>query len=63
MRGLVYMVDGETEIDGQIYKAADTAFFDEESEIKITAQQKSRIMICYGSPHGEPIVQYGPYVD
>jgi len=63
MRGLVYMVDGETEIDGQIYKAADTAFFDEESEIKITAQQKSRLMICYGSPHGEPIIQHGPYVD
>ncbi len=62
-RGLIYMIDGETEIDGQIYKAADTAFFDDESEIKITAQNKSRLIICYGSPHGEPIIQYGPYVD
>ncbi len=63
MRGLIYMIDGETEINEKTYKAADTAFFDEESEIKITAQKKSRFMICYGSPHGEPIVQYGPYVD
>ena len=63
MRGLVYMVDGETEINGQTYKTADTAFFDNEKEIKITANKKSRLMVCYGSPHGEPIVQYGPYVD
>jgi len=63
MRGLVYMVDGEAEINGETYKPADTAFFEKEAGIKITAQQKSRLMICYGSPHGEPIVQYGPYVD
>ncbi len=63
MRGLIYMVDGETDIDGQIYETADTAFFDDESKIKITAQKESRLMICYGSPHGEPIIQYGPYVD
>jgi len=63
MRGLAYVVDGETEINGETYKTADTAFFDEETEIKIAAQQKSRLMICYGSPHGEPIIQYGPYVD
>ena len=63
MRGLVYMVEGETEINGQIYKAADSAFFENETDIKIIANSKSRLMICYGSPHGEPIVQHGPYVD
>jgi hypothetical protein len=62
-RGLVYMVDGETEINGQTYNTAETAFFEEEAKIRITANSKSRLMICYGSPHGEPIVQYGPYVD
>jgi len=63
MRGLVYVVDGKIEINGQSYAAADTAFFDEVSEISLHAQQKSRLMLCYGSPHGEPIIQYGPFVD
>ncbi len=63
MRGLIYMVDGETEINGQIYKAADSEFFENETSIKIIANTKTRLIICYGSPHGEPIVQYGPYVD
>ena len=63
MRGLAYLADGEVEIDGQVYKSADTAFFDDELEIKISANKNSRLMICYGSPHGEPIVQYGPFVD
>lgn len=63
MRGLIYMVDGETEIDGKTYESADTAFFDEEADIKMTAQKKSRLMICYGIPHGENIIQHGPYVD
>ena len=63
MRGLVYMVDGEIEINGETYKRADTAFFDDEGEITISARQKSKLMICYGSAHGEPIFQHGPYVD
>ncbi len=63
MRGWVYIVDGESKINSETYKAADTAFFDDEAEITITAQCNSRLMICYGSPHGEPIVQHGPNVD
>ena len=63
MRGLAYVVDGEAEINSQMYKAADTAFFEDETTIKIIANTKTRLMICYGSAHGEPIVQHGPYVD
>lgn len=63
MRGLIYVVDGGIEINSQTYKTADTAFFDNENQISIKATMKSKLMICYGSPHGEPIKQYGPFVD
>ena len=63
MRGFIYIVDGEANINSQQYTTADTAFFDQETEIKIVAEQNSRMMICYGTPHGEPIIQYGPFVD
>lgn len=63
MRGFIYLADGEVDINDQAYKAADTAFFDNETEIKISAHKKSRLMVCYGSAHSEPILQYGPYVD
>ena len=63
MRGFVYLVDGEVEINNQNYTAANTAFFDKETKIEINSIQNSRLMICYGTPHGEPIIQYGPFVD
>lgn len=63
MRGLVYMVEGETEIQGQTFEAADTALFENETEIRIESFGHSRVMVCYGTPHGEPIIQYGPFVD
>ncbi len=63
MRGFVYLVDGEVDIDHQQYNTAETAFFDDETEINIRARYNSRMMICYGTPHGEPIIQYGPFVD
>lgn len=63
MRGLVYVVEGEIEIDGQRYAKADAAFIDDEALISIKAQAASQLMLCLGTPHGEPIIQYGPYVD
>ncbi|ALP54474.1 hypothetical protein Tel_15695 [Candidatus Tenderia electrophaga] len=63
MRGLVYVVEGESTIQGQTFVAADAAFFENESEIKIESTGHTRLMLCYGQPHGEPIIQYGPFVD
>lgn len=63
MRGLVYIVEGETEIQGQPFGAADTALFENETEIRIESFGHSRVMVCYGTAHGEPIIQYGPFVD
>ncbi len=63
MRGLVYIVEGAVEIDGQRYAKADAAFIDDEVLISIKALAASQLMLCLGTPHGEPIMQHGPFVD
>ncbi len=63
MRGFVYVADGEVMINHQPYRSGESAFFDDESEVEISSDQQGRVMLAYGKPHGEPIVQYGPYVD
>ncbi|MCK5639836.1 MAG: pirin family protein [Gammaproteobacteria bacterium] len=62
-RGLIYMIEGETRINGQALKAGDAFFSTDKNEIKIEATQQSQLMLCFGTPHNEPIRQYGPYVD
>lgn len=63
MRGFVYVADGEVTINRQPHRSGESAFFDHEREIEIGAATKARVMLAYGKPHGEPIIQYGPYVD
>lgn len=63
MRGLIYVVEGEIEINGQHYAKGDAAFIDNETQITTTAKESSEYMLCLGTPHGEPIIQYGPFVD
>jgi len=63
MRGFIYVANGNVTINKQPYRSGESAFFDGESEIDLHADQVARVMLAYGSPHGEPIIQYGPYVD
>ncbi len=63
MRGFIYVADGIATINQQPYRAGESAFFDGEKELLIGAEQKTRVMLAYGAPHGEPIIQHGPYVD
>ncbi len=64
MRGFVYVADGEVIINQQRYRSGESAFFDSEHEIALSGGEKqNRVMLAYGTPHGEPIVQHGPYVD
>ena len=62
-RGLLFVVAGELEYSGQSLQAGSTLFFDELDSLAIPAKVDSRFMLCMGKPHGEPIRQYGPYVD
>ncbi|MCF6264229.1 MAG: pirin family protein [Xanthomonadales bacterium] len=63
MRGFIYVVDGQIDINGQSYVAGESAFFKNEMQITLKAKEQSHIMLAYGLPHGEPIKQWGPYVD
>ncbi|MCF6323276.1 MAG: pirin family protein [Gammaproteobacteria bacterium] len=63
MRGFIYVADGNATINQQPYRAGESAFFESEKEVLIGTEQATRVMLAYGSPHGEPIIQYGPYVD
>ncbi|VAW85964.1 Pirin [hydrothermal vent metagenome] len=63
MRGFIYVADGDVTINQQPYRPGESAFFDDEDEVVIGAEQAARVMLAYGAPHGEPIIQYGPYVD
>lgn len=62
-RGLVYMVKGETRIGEYALKAGEACFFEGLPELDVRAIEECRFMVCSGQPHGEPIRQYGPYVD
>ncbi|MDD3517273.1 MAG: pirin family protein [Chromatiales bacterium] len=61
-RGLVYVVDGAMNVNGRALRAGEAAFCDDVA-LAIEATQASRFMLAFGAPHGEPIRQYGPYVD
>lgn len=62
-RGLVYVVEGEVEINGHQLQAGQAAFVEGEDRLEMKAISPSRLMLCFGQPHGEPIIQYGPFVD
>ena len=57
------MVVGKVTINGNNVEAGDASFIDGVEEIQVTANEASRFMVCFGKPHGEPIRQYGPFVD
>jgi len=61
--GLLYMVEGEIEVSSQVLTQAQTLFFTDIRQLDVTARQDSRFMLVMGQPHGEPIRQYGPFVD
>lgn len=62
-RGLIYIVNGNLEHNNQMLNAGETLFFSDLKVLSLHALSDSRLMLCMGLPHGEPIRQYGPYVD
>jgi len=63
LRGLVYLVDGSVRINGAETNAGSAAFVDGAASLTLDAVENSRFMWCFGRPHGEPILQHGPFVD
>lgn len=62
-RGLVYIVEGDIELESQTLHTGQAVFLSGVQVLQMAARQATRLMICFGKPHGEPIRQYGPFVD
>lgn len=62
-RGLVYVVQGELELNGHQLTTGQACFIEAVDKLMMTAVKDTRLMLCFGLPHGEPIHQHGPFVD
>lgn len=62
-RGLVYVVAGEAAVNGQQLQRGQACFMEGVDSLTLQAVSDTRCMLCFGQPHGEPIRQYGPFVD
>lgn len=62
--GLIYLISGSVEIQGNNLTKAQSVLFDTNNKsITLNAHSECRLMYASGKPHFEPIIQYGPYVD
>jgi len=62
-RGFVYVLEGDVMLNHEQLKTSEAAFFDTSETLNIQANMDSRILVCFGKPHGELIHQHGPFVD
>lgn len=62
-RGLVYIVQGEFELNSDKLTTGQACFIEGVDSLVMKASKNTRLMLCFGQPHGEPIRQYGPFVD
>ena len=62
-RGFIYVIAGKLEVNSEKVDKREAYFFENIDELNIEALIESHFMLCMGQPHGEPIRQYGPFVD
>jgi redox-sensitive bicupin YhaK (pirin superfamily) len=61
--GLAYVVEGTVRInDNALYEGQALRVF-QPGDLAFATDTGARIMVCFGQAHGEPIIQYGPFVD
>lgn len=63
MRGIIYVMSGSISVNGFTANADQAMFIEDETALQMQLKEDSQFMICMGLPHGEPIKQYGPFVD
>lgn len=63
MRGFIYIVDGVLGINQKTFQTGESAFYEHEDQLRLSAHDDTHLMLTWGQPHGEPIIQYGPFVD
>lgn len=62
-RGFIYLLSGQLIINSENVNEREAFFFECTNELNINALAESHFMLCMGKPHGEPIRQYGSFVD
>jgi len=62
-RGFIYVVEGNIRAGEQTATAGQALLVENESTLTLTATADTRMLWCFGAPHGEPIRQHGPFVD
>lgn len=63
MRGIVYLMRGLIEVNAEKLESDQAVFIEGENSLSFNVIEDAEFMICMGLPHGEPIRQYGPFVD
>ncbi|WP_455198960.1 pirin family protein [Kaarinaea lacus] len=61
--GLVYVVEGPITINKEKLQPGYAYRCEQSSELLFQSENGARVMVVFGSPHGEPIRQHGTYVD
>ncbi|QLH79796.1 pirin family protein [Halosimplex rubrum] len=64
--GFLYGVDGSGTVDGAEFGTEEFALLDgitEETRVTVESDEGVRLAAIAGAPHGEPIVQRGPFVE
>jgi len=62
-RGFIYVLEGETTLNGELVANGYAAFVENVPTLSIASTGPARLMWCFGKPHHEPIYQHGPFVD
>jgi redox-sensitive bicupin YhaK (pirin superfamily) len=62
-RGFIYLLSGQLKVNVDTVNKREAFFFENIGKLDIEALEESHFMLCMGKPHGEPIKQYGPFVD
>ncbi|MGB1699404.1 MAG: pirin family protein [Nannocystaceae bacterium] len=60
--GLVYVLEGEVSVHGEVCKEGDVTI-PSPGRLPVEAQAGTRLALVHGLPHGEKILHRGPYVD
>lgn len=62
-RGFIYLLSGSLTVNNESVNKKEAFFYENINLLDVEALEESHFMLCMGQPHGEPIRQYGPFVD
>ena len=65
VNGVIYAIKGEFIIKDKSISAGESLLFSTRQidSVSILPINEGSLVVCFGSPHGERIIQHGPYVD